>query len=250
MQRNHSAQNRNKLCATHWKNRCVLYWGRPIQQHVSPLLKSLLLSFATVRRRKIYHSHLWCIMTFLTGGKGPGGVGDVSSSFHPKQGTVFSYLRLTSQLTFWQIHRCFGDPGDPWVMLLAERLSHSTSLQGEGKNYLRKTTQCISVGMSLLNAVISVVFSANYTQTLHHSDSSAPHFEFKRAQNYKKQLKDESRNQTRWRNWLVFCKALAVVQKSYKCDAANIIPLTRNCADPPCSDGSSKKLKLSFRILT
>lgn len=67
----------------------------------------------------------------------------------------------------------------------------------EVKNYLRKTTKCISVGISLLNAVISVVFSANYTQTLHHSDSSAPYFESKRAQNYKKQLKDESRNQTR-----------------------------------------------------
>lgn len=161
-----------------------------------------------------------------------GGAGDVSSSFHPKQATVFSYLRLTYQLT-WQIRHCFGDPGDPCVMLLVEGLSHSTSLQGEVKNYLRKITKCVSAGIIVLNAVISIVFSANYTQVLYHSDSSAPHFEFKRTQNYKKQLKDESRNETRWHDPLVFCKAFAVVQKSYKCDAANIMPLTINCADAP-----------------
>ena len=103
MQRNHSAQNRNELCATHWKKRRVLYWGRPIRQYLSPLLKSLLLSFATVRRRELYRSLAWYIMAFLTGGKGPGGVEDVSGSFHPKQGTVFSYLSLTYRLTFWQI---------------------------------------------------------------------------------------------------------------------------------------------------
>lgn len=57
MQRNHSAQNHNELCATHWKNRCVLHWGRPIRQYLSTLLKSLLLSFPTVRRRERYRSH-------------------------------------------------------------------------------------------------------------------------------------------------------------------------------------------------
>lgn len=127
-------------------------------------------------------------MTLLTGGKGLGGEGDVSSSFHPKQGSVFSCLQLTYRLTFWQIHRCFGDPGDPWVMLSVKRWSHATSPQGEVKNYLRKTTKCLSVGIFVLNAVISVVFSANYTQFLHHSDSSIPHFESRRSQNYKKQL--------------------------------------------------------------
>lgn len=95
MQRNHSAQNHNELCATHWKNRCVLHWGRRIRQYLSTLLKSLLLSFPAVRRRERYRSHVWCIMTFLTGGKDPGGAGDVSSSLHTKHGTVFSSLQLT-----------------------------------------------------------------------------------------------------------------------------------------------------------
>lgn len=88
-------------------------------------------------------------MTSLTGGNGPGGAGDVSRSFHLKQGTVFSYLRLTYRLTLWQIHRCFRDLGNPWVVLLVERLSHSTSLQGEVKSSLKKTTKCVSVRIFL-----------------------------------------------------------------------------------------------------
>ena len=150
MQRNHSPQNRNELCATHWKNRRVLCWGRPIRRYLSLLLKSLLSSSAAVRRREIHRSHAWWIMTFLTRGKGHEVAGVVSSSFHPKQGTVCSYLRLTYWLAFWQLHRCFGDPGNPRVMLLAERFSHSTPLQGEVKNYLRKTTKYTSQFLFLM----------------------------------------------------------------------------------------------------
>lgn len=96
MQGNHSAQNRNELHATHWKNRRVLYWGRPVCQYLSPLLKLPLLSFAAVKRRERYHS---CDSSHRR--HRSWGEGDVSSSSHPKQGTAFSYQRLT----YWPTSR-------------------------------------------------------------------------------------------------------------------------------------------------
>lgn len=95
MQRHRSAQRRNERRAARWKNSRAWCRGRLGCQNPPALLKSQP-EFCSCQKKRdvLLTDEMQCDFSHIR--EGSWRVGGVSSSLHPKQEVVVSYLRLTS----------------------------------------------------------------------------------------------------------------------------------------------------------
>lgn len=122
-----SAQSWNQHCVL-WENPCGAGQGQNPLPSSNPAPKPC--SCQNKRDVLLTWEMQW---DFCHGRQRSWGAGDVSSSLQPKTGSCGFVVKTDTPAELLANSPCFEDPGDPWVRLLVDRLSCSTSLQAEVK---------------------------------------------------------------------------------------------------------------------